>query len=319
MKVGLKLCAEERSATDLVADAVRAEEAGFDFAALSDHFHPWIDEQGESPFAWAVLGGIATVTDRIEVGTGVTCPTIRIHPAIVAQAAATVATMMPGRSFLGVGTGERLNEHVTGEHWPRPDVRRDMLREAVAAIRALWSGELVTSRGEHCVVDGARLYSVPDDPPPVLVSASGSESVALAAEIGDGLIGTAPDADLLSTYRAEAGEGRVAYAEITVCWNEDPDEAMDTVLRRWPNVALPGSLNAELALPKHFEDATKLVREDDLRPRVVVGPELGDYIRSVDAYGQAGYDGVWFHQVGEDQEGFAAFAEKELLPALRAS
>ncbi|HET9310193.1 MAG TPA: TIGR03557 family F420-dependent LLM class oxidoreductase [Actinomycetota bacterium] len=319
MKFGLKLCAEERSATELVDDAVRAEEAGFDFAALSDHFHPWIDEQGESPFAWTVLGGIATATERIEVGTGVTCPTIRIHPAIVAQAAATVATMMPGRSFIGLGTGENLNEHVTGERWPRPDVRRDMLREAVAAMRALWSGEMVTMRGEHYVVESARLYSVPEDPPPVLVSASGSESVSLAAEIGDGLIGTAPDADLLSTYRAEGGGGRIAYGEITVCWNEDPDEAMDTVMRCWPNLALAGSLNTELALPKHFEDATRLVREDDLRPSVVLGPELGDYLGSVEAFDRAGYDGVWFHQVGEDQEGFTAFAERELLPALRAS
>ena len=207
MKAGLKLCAEERSAPELVEDAVRAEEAGFDFAALSDHFHPWIDEQGESPFAWTVLGGIATATDRIEVGTGVTCPTIRIHPAIVAQAAATVATMMPGRSFIGVGTGENLNEHITGERWPRPDVRRAMLREAVDAMRALWSGDMVTMRGEHYVVEGARLYSVPDEPPPVLVSASGSEAVSLAAEIGDGLIGTAPDGDLISTYRAEGGDG----------------------------------------------------------------------------------------------------------------
>ncbi len=319
MKAGLKLCAEERSAPQLVEDAVRAEEAGFDFAAISDHFHPCIDEHGESPFAWTVLGGIATATDRIEVGTGVTCPTIRIHPAIVAQAAATVATMMPGRSFLGVGTGENLNEHITGARWPRPDVRRAMLREAVETIRALWSGELVTMRGEHYVVEGARLYSLPDDPPPVLVSASGSEAVSLAAEIGDGLIGTAPDGELISRYRAEGGDGRVAYGEITVCWDEDPDRALSTVMRCWPNLALPGSLNAELALPKHFEDATSLVREDDLRPAVVVGPELDDYLASIEAYERAGYDGVWFHQVGDDQEGFTTFAEKELLPALRAA
>jgi coenzyme F420-dependent glucose-6-phosphate dehydrogenase len=299
-----------------IEDAVRAEGAGFDFAALSDHFHPWIDEQGQSPFAWTVLGGIATLSDRIEVGTAVTCPTIRIHPAIVAQAAATAATMMPRRFFLGVGTGERLNEHITGAHWPRPDVRRDMLREAVAAMRALWSGELVTYRGRHCVVDGARLYTVPDEAPPVLVAASGPDSASMAAEIGDGLIGTAPDADLLSTFRAEAGNGSRAYAEITVCWNEDPGEALETAMRRWPNAALPGSLNAELALPDQFEDAAGLVDRDDMLERIVVGPEVGDY---VEAYARAGYDGVWFHQIGVDQEGFTAFAGKELLPALMAS
>jgi G6PDH family F420-dependent oxidoreductase len=162
-----------------------------------------------------------------------------MHPAIVAQAAATVATMMPGRSFLGVGTGENLNEHITGKPWPRSDVRRDMLREAVAAIRALWSGELVTMRGEHFVVDAARLYSVPEDPPPLLVSASGGEAASLAAEIGDGLIGTSPDPDMLSTYRAEAGDGPIAYGEITVCWSEDPGVAMTTVLRCWPTLRSP--------------------------------------------------------------------------------
>ena len=173
MRVGIKLCSEERSAHELVGDAVRAEEAGFDFAAISDHFHPWVDAQGESPFVWTVLGGIAAVTDRLEVGTAVTCPTIRIHPAVVAYAAATAATMLPGRFFLGVGTGERLNEHVTGQRWPRADVRREMLREAVDVMRRLWTGENVIHRGARYEVDGARLYSLPDRPPPVMVAASG--------------------------------------------------------------------------------------------------------------------------------------------------
>jgi G6PDH family F420-dependent oxidoreductase len=315
----MKLCAEERSAMDLVDDAVRAEEAGFDFAAVSDHFHPWIDEQGHSPFVWSVLGGVAAVTDRIEIGTAVTCPMIRMHPAIVAQAAATAATMLPDRFFLGVGTGERLNEHVTGAPWPRPDVRREMLREAVEAMRALWTGELVTHRGEHYEIDGARLYSVPDEPPPVFVAASGQASATLAGEIGDGMIGTAPDADLLATFHRGSGEGRSARAELTVCWAEDPDAALETVMRCWPNVALPGSLTAEIALPDHFGDATKLVGHEDVRGSVVVGPDVDDYVEAVRTYERAGYDGVWFHQVGADQQGFADFARKDLLPALTAA
>ena len=221
MRVGIKLCSEERSAHELVGDAVRAEEAGFDFAAISDHFHPWVDAQGESPFVWTVLGGIAAVTDRLEVGTAVTCPTIRIHPAVVAYAAATAATMLPGRFFLGVGTGERLNEHVTGQRWPRADVRREMLREAVDVMRRLWTGENVIHRGARYEVDGARLYSLPDRPPPVMVAASGEASAELAAEIGDGMIGTSPDPDLVSVFRERSGaDGARAYAEITVCWSE---------------------------------------------------------------------------------------------------
>jgi len=319
MRFGVKLCSEERSASDLVHDAVRAEQAGFDFAAISDHFHPWIGAQGESPFVWSVLGGVAAVTDSLEVGTAVTCPTVRMHPAIVSQAAATAATMLPGRFFLGVGTGEWLNEHVTGGHWPRPAERREMLREAVEVMRDLWSGEMVTHRGEHYVVDGAQLYSLPDDPPPVFVAASGTAAASLASEIGDGLIGTSPAADMLSTFRDGADAESRAYAEITVCWSEDAEEGLRTALERWPNAAVPGALNTELALPEHFEQAASLVRLDDLRGSVVTGPQLDPYVELVRSYEEAGYDGVWFHQIGVDQEGFATFAEKELLPTLSAS
>ncbi|HEX7347103.1 MAG TPA: TIGR03557 family F420-dependent LLM class oxidoreductase, partial [Candidatus Limnocylindrales bacterium] len=219
----MKLCSEERSATDLVRDAVRAEESGFDFAAISDHFHPWVSAQGESPFVWSVLGAVAAATDEIEVGTAVTCPTVRMHPVIVAHAAATAASMLPGRFFLGVGTGEWLNEHVTGGRWPRPGERRAMLREAVGLMRELWSGESVTHRGEHFVVEGATLYSLPDDPIPVFVAAGGEEAATLAGEVGDGLIGTSPEGAIVSTFRKGAGSEAHAYAEITVCWSDDPE------------------------------------------------------------------------------------------------
>ena len=315
MRVGLKLCSEERTATELVDDAVRAEEAGFDFAAISDHFHPWVDAQGESPFVWSVLGAIGTVTEQLEVGTAVTCPTIRVHPAIVAQAAATVATMMPGRFFLGVGTGERLNEHVTGQRWPATDARREMLREAVGLMRELWTGEQVTHRGEHYLVEGARLYSVPDEAPKILVAASGEESASLASEIGDGLIGLAPDREMLGRYRNEAGADARAYAEITVCWSDDPDQGSRTALERWPNAGLPGALNTELNLPSHFQQAATLVRPDDLGD-IVTGPDPQPYVDVASQYADAGYDGVWFHQVGTDQAGFTDFARKELLAEL---
>jgi coenzyme F420-dependent glucose-6-phosphate dehydrogenase len=315
MKVGLKLCAEERTALELVDDAVLAEQAGFDFAAISDHFHPWIDAQGESPFVWAVLGGISARTDRIEVGTAVTCPTVRMHPAIVAHAAATMATMLPARFFLGVGTGERLNEHITGAPWPRPDARREMLIEAVDIMRQLWSGALVTHRGMHYVVEGAQLYSLPERPPPVMVAASGEDAASLVGEIGDGLISTSPDADLVGAYREGGGSGP-AYAEIGVCWTHDADEGLRIARERWPNAALPGALSAELAVPSHFEQAATLVRPDDMDGTVITGPDPEPYLEAVDEYEKAGYDGVWFHQIGTDQRGFAEFAAGSLLPAL---
>ena len=316
MRYGLKLCSEERTASELLADAARAEEVGFDFAAISDHFHPWVDAQGESPFVWSVLGGIAAVTEELEVGTAVTCPTVRMHPAIVAQATATAATMLEGRFFFGVGTGEWLNEHVTGARWPRPDERRDMLREAIDVIRDLWSGELVDRAGSHYRVDGARLYSTPDSPPPIMVAAGGPAAAQLAAEIGDGMIGTSPDRDLVSAFRAGADPAARVYAEMGVCWSLDPDEGLRTAVERWPNAGLPGPLSTELAMPAHFEDAASLVGADQLRGSVVVGGDVEPYVERAREYAEAGYDGIWFHQIGIDQDGFCTFAEKELLPAL---
>jgi coenzyme F420-dependent glucose-6-phosphate dehydrogenase len=319
MRFGIKLCSEERSARELVEDAVRAEASGFDLAAISDHYHPWIDVQGESPFVWSALGGVAMATDRLEIGTAVTCPTTRMHPAIVAQAAATAASMMPGRFFLGVGTGERLNEHVTGEPWPRPDRRRAMLQEAVEVMRELWQGDVVVHRGEHYVVDGARIYSVPDTPPPIFVAAAGAASASLAGAIGDGMIGLAPEGELVSTFREGAGADARTYAEISVCWADDPEQGLQTALARWPNVGLPGDLGAELPMPAHFEQAASIVRPDDVRDRVVTGPDPQPYVELVGRYAVAGYDAVWFHQIGVDQAGFAKFFQDELRPALIAA
>src|SRR5581483_11208063 len=199
--IGYKLSSEEFEPRELVRQAARAEESGFGFAMISDHFHPWTDRQGQSPFVWATLGGIAQATERLTVSTGVTCPLLRIHPAIVAQAAATVAAMMPGRFGLGVGAGENLNEHVAGAKWPPTDVRHEMLKEAVTVIRRLWEGGLQDFRGRHYQVDNARLYTLPEAPPPILVAASGPKAAQLAGRIGDGLVTTEPDAGLVETFR----------------------------------------------------------------------------------------------------------------------
>jgi G6PDH family F420-dependent oxidoreductase len=199
-KFGYALSSEEHQPLQLVENAARAERAGFDFAVISDHFHPWIDRQGQSPFVWSVLGGIARATERIELGTGVTCPIIRTHPAIIAQAAATAAAMLPGRFFLGVGTGEALNEHITGERWPGPDERREMLEEALHLIRLLWTGKEVDYRGAYYMVDGARIYTLPEQLPPVHVAAGGPYAAALAARVGDGLIATSPNTEVIRAF-----------------------------------------------------------------------------------------------------------------------
>src|SRR3954468_11947469 len=204
---GYTLSSEENGPRDLVAHAVRAEQAGFDFASISDHFHPWIGEQGHSPFVWSTLGAIAASTERIEVGTGVTCPIIRTHPGVVAHAAATTAGLFEGRFFLGVGTGEALNEHVFGARWPRPEVRREMLEEAVEIIRALFTGDTVDHRGRYYEVENARLFDPPNSPLPIIVSGFGTEAAELAGRIGDGLWSNSPDKDLVQTFERAGGSG----------------------------------------------------------------------------------------------------------------
>lgn len=317
LEMGYTLSSEEHGPRDLVHHARRAEEVGFTFAMISDHFHPWTDRQGNSPFVWTVIGAIAQATERLRLGTGVTCPTVRYHPAIVAQAAATAASMMPGRFFLGVGTGEYLNEHIVGAHWPSADVRRDMLEEAVEIIRLLWQGDLVSVYGDYYTVEGARLYTLPDAPPPIMVAASGPGSAELAGRIGDGLVSLAPDRQLLERFEKAGGTGKPRMGQITVCWARTEAEARRTALEWWPIAAIGGAIGTELRLPGHFEQIARLVSEDDVARRVVCGPDPDWYVAEIKKYADAGYDHVYIHQVGPDQEGFFSFYERQLLPELR--
>jgi coenzyme F420-dependent glucose-6-phosphate dehydrogenase len=314
--IGYTLSSEEHGPGDLVTYAGLAERAGFDFAAISDHFHPWVDRQGNSPFVWAVLGGVAEATERIRVGTGVTCPTTRIHPAIVAQAAASAAAMMPGRFFLGLGTGENLNEHILGDRWPETDVRQEMLVEAIEVIRLLWEGGLQSHRGKHYTVENARLYTLPDEPPPIIVAAAGPQAVEIAGRIGDGLFGLLPDPEVIARFEQAGGKGKPKYGQLHVCWAASEDEAKATALEWWPNAAVSGNLNWELPLPSHFEDASDWADEDAIAGSVVCGPDPERHVEGILEFVQTGYDHVYFHQVGPDQEGFIRFAEAELLPRL---
>jgi coenzyme F420-dependent glucose-6-phosphate dehydrogenase len=314
-KFGYALSSEEHSASDLVSNARAAEEAGFSFALISDHFHPWIDRQGESPFVWSVLGGIAEATQQLVVGTGVTCPTIRIHPAIIAQAAATTASMMPGRFFLGLGTGENLNEHILGTAWPEWDVRAEMLEEAVEVIRALWSGEVTSHRGRYYTVQNARIYSLPDTPPPIYLAAGGKKAVRQAARLGDGLIATAPDAELLKDYEKSRGTGPL-YGQLTVCWAESEAKARRTAREWWPTAAIHGEATQELPNPAHFEQLAETITEEQVAEVISCGPDPELHVAKIREYIDAGYTHVYIHQVGPDQAGFLRFAERELLPAL---
>lgn len=314
--IGYTLSSEEFGPRELVGFARRAEAVGFDFLSISDHFHPWVDRQGNSPFVWAVLGGVAEATERIEVGTGVTCPTTRIHPAIVAQAAATAAAMLPGRFFLGVGSGENLNEHILGEHWPETEIRQERLEEAVEVIRLLWQGGLKSHRGRHYTVENARIYTLPDELPPIILAAAGPRATDLAGRIGDGFFGLVPDPEVIEQFERSGGKGKSRFGQVHVCWAEDEREAKSTALEWWPNAVAGGNLNWELPLPSLFEDATEWAGEDDVAKSVVCGPDPQLHVEAVIEFVDAGYDHVYLHQVGPNQEGFLRFAEAELLPRL---
>ncbi|HKT84432.1 MAG TPA: TIGR03557 family F420-dependent LLM class oxidoreductase [Solirubrobacterales bacterium] len=314
---GYTLSSEEFDAPTLVAQAERAEQAGFDFASISDHFHPWVDAQGESPFVWGTLGAISQRTNRIELMTGVTCPTTRTHPAVVAQAAATAAQLLPRRFSLGVGSGENLNEHITGERWPGVVERQDRLEEAIEVIRELWSGKLKSHRGEHFTVENARIYSLPEEPPPLLVAVAGESSVELAAKAGDGLIGTAPVAESVEQFRAEGGKGKPTYGQLHVCWAEDEEAAKKLALEQWPNGVIGGSYFLELPLPAHFEEAAEALDTDDIGESIVCGPDPERHRAAIQEYVDAGYDHVYLHQIGEDQEGFFDFYQREVFPSFR--
>ncbi|HEY3833562.1 MAG TPA: TIGR03557 family F420-dependent LLM class oxidoreductase [Acidimicrobiia bacterium] len=314
---GYTLSSEETAPRDLVAHARRAEETGFDFVSISDHFHPWLEAQGHSPFVWGVLGAIAASTDHIAVGTGVTCPIVRLHPGIVAHAAATASLLLEGRFFLGVGTGEALNEHIFGARWPRPEVRREMLEEAVEVIRALFTGETVDHRGRYYEVENARLFDPPAGPLPIIVSGFGTAAAELAGRIGDGLWANSADKEIVKSFERAGGAGP-RYAQLDLCWAADAASARRTVREVWANAAVPGQLSQDLPTWTHFEQATQNVTEELATESVPCGPDIaGTLVDSVRAYVDAGFDHLYFHQIGPDQAGFFAYWERELRSALQ--
>jgi G6PDH family F420-dependent oxidoreductase len=314
MRIGYFLSTEEYSPAELVAQAAAAERAGFTGLWISDHFHPWNNEQGNSPLVWSMIGAISQVCD-LHVTTAVTCPTVRIHPAIIAQAAGTSAELLRGRFTLGVGTGEALNESILGGPWPPLDVRLEMLEEAVALIRKLLTGEVVTEHGSYYSVDHARIYNAPDTPPEIYVSAFGPKAAEVAARIGDGYIGTAPDAELVTRFKDASG-GRPAQGGAKVAFAPTREEGWEHAHRLWPNAGLPGELAQILPTPEHFEQATELVTMESTRDSVVAGNDPADHLRQIQEYADAGYDELYLANMGPHALDMIDFYGKEVLPSL---
>jgi len=307
MQIGYWLSSEEHDPKQLVENARRAEQAGFSYVLISDHYHPWVNEQGHSAFVWSVIGAIGATT-QFGLGTAVTCPLIRYHPALVAQAAATSQILMDGRFFLGVGTGENLNEHIFGNRWPRPDERLEMLEEAIDIIRALFSGEYETFRGKHYTVEQARLYDMPDTPPPIVVAAANPEAAKLAGTKGDGFMSTEPNEDVVKEYRSAGGKEPL-YGKVTGVFAAD---AKKIGKERSPNSAMGGALSQELALPRDFEAVAELVREDDMEGSLVLGMDEDAWRAKLDEYDKAGYTHVCLHSVAKEQADFIEFAARLL-------
>jgi G6PDH family F420-dependent oxidoreductase len=295
--------------------AVTAEQAGFDFVSISDHFHPWIAEQGHSPFVWSVLGAIAAETTSLEVGVGVSCPTVRIHPTIYAHAVATTACLFGGRFTWGVGTGEALNEHVLGERWPPASQRLEMLEEAIEVVRALWTGESTTHRGRYYTVEDARIFDLPDRTIPILVSAFGQKSAELAARAGDGLWITGIKDDVIETYRSAGGSGDV-WTQLSLCWDRDEEVALERAHRVWPNTGLPGQLAQDLRTVEHMEQAASLVTREQLSESMPIGPDPEPTLSSIAEARDAGIEYIYLHQIGDPLDGFIEFWGDEIRPNL---
>ncbi len=312
MKIGYFLSTEEYSPAELLVQARAAEAAGFEALWISDHFHPWNNEQGNSAFVWSVIGAISQACD-LPVTTAVTCPTVRTHPAVIAQAAATSGEMLGGKFTLGVGTGEALNEHILGDPWPTLDRRLEMLEEAVALIRELWTGEIVSWEGKHYRVDHARIYNLPSTLPEIYVSGFGPKATDVAARIGDGFINTAPDGELLKRFKDASG-GKPAQAGTKVAYADTADEGWEHAHRLWPNAGLPGEMAQILPTPEHFEQATELVTLESTRDSVVAGNDPDQHLEQITSYADAGYDELYVANMGPHFEDMIAFYGKQVLP-----
>jgi G6PDH family F420-dependent oxidoreductase len=318
-QIGYTMMCEQVGPKQLVRDVKLAEEAGFDFAVISDHYFPWLDSQGHSPYAWSVLGAAVQATDRIPLMTYVTCPIRRYHPAVVAQKAATVQMLSDGRFTLGLGAGENLNEHIVGGHWPMAALRHEMLEEAVEIIRALWAGGSVTYRGGHFDVESARVWDLPETAPPIGIAVSGPSSCRLAGHHADAMIATQPKPELGEMFDAAGGRGKPRIGQIALIYDTDEQSAAKRGMDQFRFFTGGWRVNAELPLPASFDEAARTVREKDITNLMPCGPEVQRHVAGIRDYGAAGgFTHIALIQVGADsQEEFISWAATDLLPALR--
>ncbi|KAA6430527.1 TIGR03557 family F420-dependent LLM class oxidoreductase [Agrococcus sediminis] len=317
MQIGYKLFAEDVAPKELIRRAVEAERAGFDFVEISDHFHPWLPEHQHSPFAWAILSAIAARTDTLRLATGVTCPSIRYHPAIIAQAAATLQIISDGRFTLGIGAGERLSERIVGQGWPEVGDRHRRLREALEIIRLLWSGGTHSYRGDFLQLQDARVYDLPDVLPEIVVAVGGPQSAALAAELGDGLFATDPDASLIKAWQRAGGSGP-RYAEVPTAFAPDERAGAEAAHARFRFGPLGWKVLAELPDPTAFDQATQHVRVEDMADAFACGPDVERHVEAFGEFADAGFDHLALMDGGPDPDAFFAFFADELGPRLRA-
>src|SRR4051812_49022608 len=318
VSIGYTIMGEQAGPKQLVADAVHAEQVGFDFLAASDHYFPWLEEQGHSPYTWSVLGAVAHATDRIRMMTYVTCPTMRYHPAVVAQKAATVQLLSDGRFTLGLGAGENLNEHVAGAAWPPVDVRHEMLDDALRIIKPLLAGETVTYRGPRLSTEAAKLWDPPSTPVPIGVAVSGSKSCQLAGEHADVMIAVEPRAELVEQFGAAGGTGKGAVGQVAVSYGTDEAAARKRAVEQFRWFAGGWDVMAELPGPAHFAAASKFVTEDDVAEQIPCGPDVKLHVEAVKKFLDAGFTDVALVQIGEhEQDAFFDWSQRELLPALR--
>lgn len=317
MDFGYTLMCEQAGPAQLVTDAIGAERAGFDFAVISDHYAPWLTEQGHAPFAWTVLGAIAEATKTLPLSTFVTCPIRRYHPAVVAQMAATTALLAPGRFTLGLGAGENLNEHIVGP-WPAVDLRHEMLAEAIEILRELLGGNEVTRRGRHFDVLAARLYDIPQAPPPIAVAVSGPASCELAGRHGDAMIAVEPDAALGAAFDAAGGNGKPRWGQQPVCFDRNRDAAVARAHQQFRWFGAGWRVNAELATPAAFDAAAQFVRPDDVAEAIPCGDDVDAVLEAVRPWAQAGFTHLALLQIGGGfQTEFQSWVATDLLPALR--
>jgi G6PDH family F420-dependent oxidoreductase len=322
---GYTLMTEQSGPRELVRYASAAEQAGFDFEVMSDHYSPWLTEQGHAPYAWSVLGAVAQATSRVGLMTYVTCPSMRYHPAVVAQKAATVQLLSEGRFTLGLGSGENLNEHVVGAGWPAVETRQEMLTEAIEIIRQLHTGELVTYRGQHFDVDSARIWDLPEQPVEIGVAVAGERGIRHFAPLADHLVAVEPRADLVTTWNAVAGAPTIgqparAVGQIPICWAPDEDAAVRTAHEQFRWFAGGWKVNADLPTPAGFAGATQFVRPEDVADSIPCGPDLDRIVDSVRAFWEAGFTDIALVQIGDDsQDAFLREAAGPLLEMLRAA